>query len=233
MGHKMISLNKSYRMVLATLFTVLAPFSFVSCSSRPAKNQASTVFDESSEASNSQSELFQALVDGQNMPFISHSGEGNMQNYLAMNLPFEPASKLREHLEETQGLRLKNRGEAHITVVTPVEFDQTLKNFVSITEINQIAKNLKIQQAHVKALCMGTFKLPAAEELSQVFFVVVQSSDLLAIRAAVQELFEQRGGTPGAFKASDLEAHVTLGFTKRDLHKSDGANKTQSSCLAE
>lgn len=60
-------------------------------------------------------------------PFIPHTESKPYGSYLAMNLPFEPIEALRKELERRESVSLAHRGEAHITVITPPEFDKHFK----------------------------------------------------------------------------------------------------------
>lgn len=153
-------------------------------------------------------------------------------NYLSMELPYKPAEKLRKQLEQLLNSPLKNRGEAHITVITPIEFNKVLKSKVSMEEIHQLAIENQIQQADVKAICVGVGeKKESSNETLNTYYVVVESNKLLALRKKVQDLYLSRGGEEKAFQAEQFYPHITLGFTMRDLHlESDGVVKNSESC---
>ena len=165
------------------------------------------------------------VYDGGSQAFIEHLGTGFFQSYLTMNLPYEPVRGLWEQMEKKLGKRLINRGEAHITVITPPEFTSGLDKKVSIQEIHNIAKKMKIQKSNFDVLCIGSGKKKIDGKLEETFFVVVQSNDLMKIRKAVQKLFVKRGGDPSQFRPEKFYPHITIGFTKRDLHESDGVIK--------
>jgi len=152
-------------------------------------------------------------------------------NYLSMELPFKPADSLRKQLEQQINAPLKNRGEAHITVITPVEFNKVLKSKISMQEIHQLAVENQIQQADVKAICVGVGEKKEQSNTLSTYYVVVESNKLLALRKKVQELYLSRGGEEKAFQADQFYPHITLGFTVRDLHlESDGVVKNSESC---
>ena len=71
--------------------------------------------------------LGKSIQNGETVEFLKFSGPGEWSNYLAMNLPFAPMVNLFQQVEAAEKLTLKNRGEAHITVVTPVEYWNILK----------------------------------------------------------------------------------------------------------
>lgn len=162
--------------------------------------------------------------------FIPHNENKPFGSYLAMNLPFENFAPLRLEIEHRLQALLKHRGEAHITVITPPEFDQVLSSKIKIEEINQIARKLKIQRTSLEFLCIGKATKHVGERLESAYFVVVQAENLLKIRQEVAKLFVSRGGKAGAFKPELFFPHVTLGYTLRDLHYEEGALKDKTSC---
>jgi len=50
-------------------------------------------------------------------------------------------------------------------------------------------------------------------------------------RKEVQNLFISKGGEPVKFLPAKYFPHITLGFTKRDLHESDDVKKDRNSCV--
>lgn len=164
--------------------------------------------------------------------FVLHNGTEPMGSYLAMNLPFEPFEKLRLALEKKLGHKLKHRDEAHITVITPIEFDTVLKNKLSIDKINSFALLNHIQKAEPQFLCIGRGQKKNPDgKMLETFYVVVESQKLKEIRKKVAEEFIRAGGPEGEFPEDLFFPHVTLGFTERDLHYDDGIKKDQKSCF--
>lgn len=150
--------------------------------------------------------------------FISH------RDYLAMNLPFEPVREVLLQLERS-GLRLNNRGEAHITVITPPEFAK-LASELAMVDIERIAA--LIQKARFRVICLGR----GTKGQDQTFFLVVESDDLKQIRRKIAAEFKTRGGAPTDFDPDRFYPHVTVGFKKRDLHEADGVIKDHRSCVS-
>ena len=174
-------------------------------------------------------QLDPALLDGTTKPFVPHVGDGPFDSYLAMNLPFEPAEKLARRIEEQFEVSLKNRGEAHITVVTPPEY-QRLQPYLSMEQINRLAAH--IQTATLTARCVGraTATLDGVEEST--YFLVVDAPGLLTLRREIHDAFVAVGGAYSDFDPDAYQPHITLGFTRRDLHERDGAIKDWRSCIA-
>lgn len=148
-----------------------------------------------------------------------------------MNIKYTPVKEVYRQLLQRTHLNLKNRGEAHITVITPVEFDRVLSHKLTIGEINQIALDYNIQESGFDIVCIGRGEAVVKGKIEKSYFIVIRSEDLIQIRMRVRDLFLERGGNPSLFNVENYFPHITLGFTKRDLHESDGVIKDHSSCL--
>jgi hypothetical protein len=157
------------------------------------------------------------------VPFLEN------KTHLAMNIHFSPVENIRLKVEEKEGA-LKNRGEAHITVITPMEY-QILKEKIQMPEINYQAQLGKIQQARFKPLCVGRGRMQIDGQPESTYFIVVESTDLLKLREKISEVYISRGGDSAKFKPEIYYPHITLGFTKRDLHIEEGIYKDISSCI--
>lgn len=175
-------------------------------------------------------ELSQSVVNNQNLAFIAHS------NALAMNIQYEPILKLRQDIQKLIKLRESLKflttwgadGEAHVTVITPPEAVKLLSDnekYISQSRIDQIAKDFKIQASDLKILGLGSGKklIDGCEE--QTFYLVVKSKNLLDIRRRIYKEFMSRGGNANDFDPDHFFPHVTIGYTLRDLHESDGIIK--------
>lgn len=176
-------------------------------------------------------ELDRSALETGGLSFISHHTPVPFGTYLTQEVPFAPIKDLRIELEKTVGT-LINRGEAHITVITPVEYDQVLASLITIQEINQIALKNKIQSAIFMPVCIGSGEKEIDGKVEKAYFVVVKSPELLKIREQIQKLFIKRGGKDRSFKAEPFYSHITLGFTLRDLHEADGVLKDERNCLS-
>lgn len=154
-------------------------------------------------------------------------------NYLTMNINYDPIKKLMVQLNDHRKIPLKDRGESHITVITPVEYDNVLKGKVSINEINAIAAREKIQKTAFEIVCIGKGSVKLQDKEESTFYIVARSPGLLKIRKEVQQLFIKKGGAKEAFNPDNYYPHITLGFTKRDLHENDGIIKDKKSCIAD
>jgi hypothetical protein len=163
--------------------------------------------------------------------FLAYDKPTQWGSWLQMSVPYAPARKLTEEIEKVTGTKLKNRGEAHITVVTPVEYWNVLKPAgLMMSEINQVALSAKIQSARFEVICVGRGSKLLENKQEYTYFVVVQSVDLVEIRKEIKKLFLAKGGRSQDFDAERYYPHITLGFTQRDLHESDGIIKDRKSC---
>lgn len=171
------------------------------------------------------------LLNASREAFQKHVGPGAMDTYMVMSVPYLPASHVRQQLEKWLPRALKNRGEAHITVITPPEAAQ-LKGFVEISEMNEIALAMQIQNTRFYPACIGRGTAVLDGKIEQTYFIVVNAPNLVEIRRAIERLYLARGGHPANFIADHYFAHITLGFTARDLFEQDGIIKDRSSCIA-
>lgn len=169
--------------------------------------------------------------------FKPHHGEGRFGSYLTMAVNFAPIKKLFEqfsaHYTEQHSINLKSRGEAHITVITPPEYHDILKSKLTMAEIDAIALGSNIQSANFDVVCLGKGNAMIKNKPQVAFYVVVNAVELLNIRQKIQALYIKKGGNVDDFQAEQFYPHITLGFSSRDLHESDGVIKGAQSCYAD
>lgn len=150
-----------------------------------------------------------------------------LKNYISYDLEYKPFEEMRLQLEKSLGLPLKNRGEAHITVITPPEYEQLSKT-LEPEQIHALANESLIKNPKYEIVCIGSGHLLLNGQDEKTYFVVVQSTELLQIR---QRLAEAAHLPKKQFDGDLFFPHVTLGFTSRDLHYEDGVIKDKNSCL--
>jgi hypothetical protein len=168
-------------------------------------------------------------VDGSQMPDLTHQGPKEFDTYLSLSLPYLPSAELRTALEGKLKRELKNRGEAHVTIVTPVEFWQVLKPLkITMDEIEALSSDR--QNTAVEAVCLGRGRTVLNGKPESTYYVVVRSKGLFELRKRVEELYLSRGGIEGGFRAEHYFPHITLGYTERDLHESDNVIKGENTC---
>lgn len=176
-------------------------------------------------------DLDTSLLDAHAEAFIPHAGDGPFDTYLAVNLPYPPARKLLREVEARFAVKLKSRGEAHITVITPIEY-QRLAQTLDIDAINDLAAE-HIQRTAFEISCLGRATATLAGGPESTYFLVVHAPGLEQLRRRIRDEFVRVGGNPSAFDPGSYSPHVTLGFTSRDLHERDGTVKDESTCVAE
>lgn len=165
------------------------------------------------------------------LPFVSHSGPGRFDTALAMNVRYQPILELRKQITSILGMPLDffkgwdPGGEAHVTVVTPLEYHDVLKQHVSIDRIDAIARDGRIQEAQLKVLGIGCGRAMVDGKSEETYFLVVESDDLLRVRQRIHDAYVAAGGRPGSWDPKHFYPHVTIGYTKRDLHEADGVIK--------
>lgn len=152
--------------------------------------------------------------------------------YLTMNIAFAPISDIRTNIEQKEKLNLVHRGEAHITVITPPEFER-LRSVLSMELINEVALLNRIQETPFEIVCIGRGQIQENRKTLSTYFVVVDAPELLTMRHTIATLYKTHGGRPSEFDPDLFYPHITIGYTERDLHLQDGVAKDKSSCLIE
>ncbi len=121
------------------------------------------------------------LVKIASTPISSHS------DYLSLDLDYSSIFPIRMKLEKHLNTELLNRGEAHITVISPPEF-AILKTFVPMYEIEEISRkyvqNLQKNPSQIEVLCVGSGHLNSLST----YFIVVKAPSLVQLRREVQAL---------------------------------------------
>ncbi|KAJ3381297.1 hypothetical protein HDU92_005471 [Lobulomyces angularis] len=182
------------------------------------------------------------IADGSRVEWIAYTNVANpFGAYLAMNLDFNQALPTLLALNASKAPQpLRNRGESHITVIAPTEFNRVLKEFVTIEEINQIALDRDIQNADINPYCLArqsniekNAASPIVGQRSYVYNILVESKVLTSIRVAVRDLFVKKGGDPANFSPKDWYPHITLAFNEHgDWFNEDYVFKTSSTCVS-
>lgn len=89
---------------------------------------------------------------------------------------------------------------------------------------------MQIQYSKFEIACLGVGKAKIGNSEEKTFYAVVESQDLITFRQEIQKLVVSRGGTETDFNPHNFYPHITVGFTSRDLHESDGVIKNKSTC---
>lgn len=161
-------------------------------------------------------------VSCQNKAIVNNKKPASIKNYVSLDLEYPEYQQILKNLDAFLGTTLINRGEAHITVITPPEF-KILNTKVSAEVIHQewglwTAKNFK-------KVCLGEGSITEKKKNLKTYYVVVDTPDILAFREHLKVKYD----VP-EFQASVFYPHITLGFTEKDLHYEQGVIKDQKSC---
>jgi 2'-5' RNA ligase len=159
--------------------------------------------------------------------FFSFEAHSALKTYISYDLEYKAFEEMRLKLENTLGTPLKNRGEAHITVITPPEYKKltmTLKH----EQVHAIANETLVKMPAYETVCVGSGSLKIKEKTEKTYYVVVTAPELLNLR---KKLAEAAKLPKDQFDPDLFFPHVTLGFTTRDLHYEDGVIKDKNSCL--
>lgn len=168
--------------------------------------------------------LFSLFIEGcVSMNFIPH------EDWLAQPVEFHKINNLRLQIEHLDKISLKNRGEAHITLITPPEFEK-LKSKLTINAINTIATQSSIEKAPWLPLCVARGTLNNKPNFTT-YYLVIKSEELFSLREKIYNTFIDKGGSALAFDPKHFYPHITIGFTERDLHEQDGVIKDTRNCI--
>ncbi|MCW8450803.1 2'-5' RNA ligase family protein [Legionella quinlivanii] len=175
--------------------------------------------------------LSKTIYVNSSLPFESHQGAGPFDTAIAMNIQYQPVKTIREELSSYLQYPLRfftgwnEDGEAHITVITPPEYSDIIKKFVSIERMEEIALQNTIQASDLKVLGLGRGVVNINDKAEETYFLIVKSRNLLKIRQLVYEEFVKNGGNKDAWNPRHFHPHITVGYSLRDLHEADGVIK--------
>lgn len=181
--------------------------------------------------------LDRMITETRDLSCVVAQGSKEFDNALAMNVPYGPIVDLRQQIQKQYDrpltfFKLWNpAGEAHVTVVSPVEYQDMLKGMkpgspiFTMDQIGAIAVAEGIQQADLSPLGIGSGQKQSEGRMDETFFVIVESRSLRQIRRKILESYLEHGGSPAAFNPDHFYPHITIGFTKGDIFEADGVIK--------
>lgn len=155
---------------------------------------------------------------------LNHSQ--SFKNYISLELGYPYYKMLFEKIESYDKKSLKNRGEAHITLITPPEY-KVLTEYLTPEQIHSYANEFTKSEPPFKITCLGRSEKNLSTGFNQVYYLVVQSDSFLNFR---KELALKAKVPTTRFDPNLFYPHITLGFTERDLHLEDGIIKDFKSC---
>lgn len=145
---------------------------------------------------------------------------------LTYNVNFKVIKSLKKQIEQQDKVRLQTRGEAHITIITPPEYNGPkrnkenqlpgLKKYLQMEEIlNRFEK--KLQNLNFKVGCIGKL----TNKKNTVYYLVLNSPELSKVRQEILAEATRRAKWNNQnhnFESLKWYPHITIGFTKADIH---------------
>ena len=165
------------------------------------------------------------VVSCQNQPLAGQKKPASVKSYVSLDLEYPEYQQTLDRLDAFLSTKLINRGEAHITVLTPPEFKIVTAN-TSPETIHQEWQEWKTK--NFKKVCLGEGQINEKKKFLKTYYIVVESSELLAFRSYLKTKYAVTN-----FNAEVFYPHITLGFTEKDLHFEQGVIKDQKSCPAK
>lgn len=164
-------------------------------------------------------EVYQAV------PFSSQYSDTGA---LIRSVHYPSVNALIPQLNALYKLNLEDRREAHITVISPPDFQTSLTKVFTVNEmLYRYSSN--IQDLPFKIVCVGSRKSSDGQNL--VFYLVVESPKLSEIRfdlAKEADLRARAQSIPLVFKPEVFYPHITIGYVKGDVFE---FSKGIESCL--
>lgn len=96
-------------------------------------------------------------------------------------------------------LASQHLGEAHITVVTPPEFNVLKEAGITLDELNAIALDMDIQSLSFVLICLGREKVTKDGKDYIVYQGIVDAPSLTNIRNAIFRRYASKGGNTALF----------------------------------
>jgi 2'-5' RNA ligase len=162
------------------------------------------------------------VVSCQNQPLANGKKPASVKSYVSLELEYPEYQQTLAKLDAFLSTKLANRGEAHITVLTPAELKLVSANTNPET-IQQEWEEWKTKT--FKKVCLGEGIVKEKKKILKTYYVVVESPELLAFRKYLKTKYAVKD-----FEAEVFYPHITLGFTERDLHFEQGVIKDRKSC---
>lgn len=168
--------------------------------------------------------LFSLLfaVGCQNEPTVHDKKPASVKNYVSLDLEYSAYKETLNKLDTFLGTKLQNRGEAHITVLTPPEF-KTLSEKISPETIHQ--EWVTWSQKAFNKVCLGEGLVKEKNKVLKTYYIVVNAPEILGFRTHLKSKYAVEN-----FDDKLFYPHITLGFTERDLHYEQGVIKDPKSC---
>lgn len=161
-------------------------------------------------------------VGCKNQPVASDKKPASIKNYVSLDLEYPEYKATLDRLDTFLSIKLVNRGEAHITVITPPEF-KTLSEKISPEVIHQEWENWSAKI--FDKVCLGEGSLKEKNKVFKTYYIVVHAPEIKGFRMFLKNKY----GVDN-FNSELFYPHITLGFTEKDLHFEQGVVKDPKSC---
>lgn len=161
-------------------------------------------------------------VGCKNTPIANDKKPASVKNYVSLDLEYPEYQETLNRLDTFLSTKLQNRGEAHITVITPPEF-KILSEKISPAIIHQEWQDWKAKS--FAKICLGEGSLKEKNKVLKTYYIVVNTPEILGFRTHIKSKYAVDN-----FNADLFYPHITLGFTEKDLHFEQGVVKDQKSC---
>ena len=165
---------------------------------------------------------------------VPFSSEFIEDGALIRNINYEAVEAIVPQLNSLYGVKLETRGEAHITVITPPEAKGW---FTDHKGINYFISSIELHHKYFKTLQDTKFEIVCVgmreNETNKVFYLVVDSPELFAVRAEIAQELERRASFTGKktfFDPNKYYPHITIGFEGGDVH---GVSKGAETCVQD
>lgn len=154
------------------------------------------------------------------------------KNYFALDLKYSAYQEILAQLVNKVG-PLKNRSEAHITIISPPEFKiltNTKTSKLTARKITETYVSFNKGVYSFKQLCIGSGEKTINKKKLKTYYIVLNSPDLFEFRREISRLSQL---PKSKFDPELFYPHITLGFTDKDLHLEDGVIKDVNSCIKD
>ncbi|KAL0078937.1 hypothetical protein J3Q64DRAFT_1734052 [Phycomyces blakesleeanus] len=166
------------------------------------------------------------IHDTKSIEFVEHS---SYPPWLGLELDYAYVKPIVDAINSTE-TPLLTRGESHITIVTPPEFDTLAVAGVTIEEINAIAREQRIQESKFDIVCLGKAELVQDGKNYIVYQIIVESPSLVKLREKIFTLYYSKGGNTALFDPRTFWSHITVAYTISDLFVDQGIYKSANVC---
>tara|TARA_Y100000780_G_scaffold230853_1_gene254029 strand:+ start:19764 stop:20363 length:600 start_codon:yes stop_codon:yes gene_type:complete len=165
---------------------------------------------------------------------VPFSSEFIEDGALIRNVNYDAVKAIVPQLNSLYGVKLETRGEAHITVITPPEAQGW---FTDHKGVNYLISSMELHQKYFRTLQDTKFEVVCVgmqeNESNKVFYLVVDSPELFAVRAEIAQELERRARFTGKktfFDSNKYYPHITIGFEGGDVH---GVSKGAETCVQD